>query len=474
MNRIPIILLLLAALFSACSSLVEDLNENPNSPTSASYEYILTGAEIGNTLFMSGEAARKAGIFCGYYTGIDRQHEGFSQYAVTTSDFDNQWNDVFVNTIANAITTQEVAAEEGVTGITLGITQMIQAFGFGTAASLWGSIPFDEAGRPSFENPAFEDQVLVYEKVQALLDEAIANLESGGGRPPAGADIHFDGDPTAWVQAAHSLKARYYLHAKNYRLAYEEALLGISTPEGSLLTPHGNAIENANLNYQFFEIASRQADLVTSDFMASLIDPDEASSPEIANYRGHAKTDETGRYNYLFEVNSFGIQPNTDDGFAASDAPTPLLTYQENLLILAEAGFRNGGFDVGLSHLNEFRAYMAAGGYLSNSDMANIQYEAYETADFEAGGIENTDNVSADDALLREILEERYITLFGQIEGFNDTRRTMGESVVRVPVAPNTGSQLPERFLYPTTEIDRNPNVPNPIPDFFAPTAINQ
>ncbi|MCB0641281.1 MAG: hypothetical protein KDC44_06555, partial [Phaeodactylibacter sp.] len=63
---------------------------------------------------------------------------------------------------------------------------------------------------------------------------------------------------------------------------------------------------------------------------------------------------------------------------------------------------------------------------------------------------------------------------FGQIEGFNDTRRTLNEANVRVPVEPNVGSQLPQRFLYPTTEIDRNQNIPNPIPDFFAPTAINQ
>lgn len=66
------------------------------------------------------------------------------------------------------------------------------------------------------------------------------------------------------------------------------------------------------------------------------------------------------------------------------------------------------------------------------------------------------------------------MTLFGQIEGFNDTRRTLGETAVRVPVAPNNGSQLPQRFLYPTTEIDRNENVPDPVPDFFQPTAVNQ
>lgn len=473
MNRITIPFFL-AILLSSCSGLVEDFNENPNSPTTASYQNILTGTEVGNTLFHSGEAARKAGIFCGYYTGIDRQHEGFSQYAVTTSDFNNQWNDAFVNTIANAITTEEAALEEGIGGITLGITKVIRAFGLGTSASLWGSIPFEEAGRPSFENPAFEGQLEVYAGLQSLLDEAIGDLQSGRGRPAAGSDIHFDGDPEAWIEVAHSLKARLYMHTKAYGMAYEEAQMGISAPENSLATPHGTALENSNLNYQFFAIASRQADLVTSDFMASLIDPDEMSSPDFNNYRGNAKTDETARYNYLLESTSVGIQPNTSDGFAAPDAPAPILTYAENLLILAEAGLRTEGFSTGLSLLNDFRAYMAAGGYLSNADLANVRYDAYEAADFEDGGMENEDGITAEDALLREILQERYITLFGQIEGFNDTRRTMQEANVRVPVMPNTGDQLPERFLYPTSEIDRNPNVPAPIPDFFEPTPVNQ
>jgi hypothetical protein len=473
MNRI-IILLFVSLMFASCSELVDGLNENPNSPTTSAYQNILTGAEVGNTLFQSGEAARKAGIFCGYYTGIDRQHEGFSEYAVTTSDFDNQWNDAFVNTIANAIVAEETAAEAGIVGVTRGITTIIRAFGLGTSASLWGSIPFDEAGRPSFENPAFEGQIEVYDKLQNLLDQAIADLESGTGRPAIGSDIHFDGAPQAWIEVAHSLKARFYMHTKNYEMAYAEAQMGISSPANDLITPHGSALGNANLNYQFFAIASRQADLVTADFIASFVIPDEADNPIFSNYRGNAKTDETARYNYLFEINSFGIQPNTGDGFAAQEEPTRLITYHENLLTLAEAGFRTQGFDTGLTHLNEFRAYMAGGGYLSNADVANIRYDAYDAADFESGGMENEDGIAAEDALLREILEERYVTFFGHIEGFNDTRRTLKESTVRVPVPPNTGTQLPQRFLYPTTEIDRNPNVPSPVPDFFEPTPVNQ
>lgn len=472
MRYLTIILAIIG--LSACSSLVDDLNENPNSPTTASYPYILTGAEVGNAVFHNGEAARKAGIFCGYYTGIDRQHLGFSEYAVTTSDFNGQWNTVFVDAVANSLAAEEAALDAGVEGITLGISQVIRASALGMAASLWGSIPFEDAGRTAVENPSYEQQMQVYAKVQNLLDEALANLGSGQGRPESGADIHFNGNPNSWMEVVHSLKARYYMHTKEYANAYTEAQMGISAPENSWLMPHGTALENANLNYQFFAIASRQADLVTSDFATSLVDPNDMTNPDFSNYRGNAKTDETARYNYLFRLTSVGVQPNTIDGFAAQQEPGQIITYQENLLILAEAGYRSNGFQSGLDHLNEFRSYMSTGGYLSNADPANITFDAFEAPDFENGGIENQDGISMDNALLREILEERYITLFGQLEGFNDTRRTLNESTVRVPVQPNTGNRLPQRFLYPTTEIDRNPNTPKPIPGFFEPTEVNQ
>lgn len=462
-------------LLASCSELVNGLNENPNSPTTASYQYILTGAEVGNIVLQTGEVARKAGIFCGYYTGIDRQHLGFSQYGVTTSDFDSEWNNVYVDVVANALAAEIAAEEEGVEGATKGITQAIRAMALGTAASLWGDIPFDEAGQPDIESPAFEGQLSAYSKLQNLLDEAITNLASGSGRPSSGSEIYLDGDPVAWTEVAYTLKARYYMHTREYDKAYAAAQSGISSPDNSLMAPHGTAAENANLNYSFFAVEVRQSDLVTSDFMVSLLAPDPAVSPDFSKYRGNAKTNETGRYNFLFHTTSFGIQPNTNtNAFAARSASAPLVTFEENSLILAEAGFRTAGFDKGLEHLNDYRAYLASGGYMANATLADLQYDAYEAADFENGGMENADGISADNALLREILEERYVAFFGQIEAFNDTRRTEGETLARVPVAPNVGSNLPQRFLYPTTEIDRNPNVPKPVPGFFEPTAVNK
>ncbi|MCM8569324.1 SusD/RagB family nutrient-binding outer membrane lipoprotein [Gramella jeungdoensis] len=471
MKRI-IILILVVSFQLSCSDLVDGINDDPNNITESTFGSILTGAEVGNLLVQSGETARRSALFAGQYTGLDRQHLSLSEYNVTTSTFNALWYDLYVNAYRNAVVAETVAIDDNIGPVSLGITQVLQAYIIGTAASLYGDVPYDEAGDIENMNPAYEDQPAVFQKIQDRLDEAIANLQTGGGRPAGGSDIYYDGAPNKWIESAYTLKARFYLVTKQYDLAYQAAQNGISSMENSMYAPHGTAAENSNLNYQLFAVAVRQADVVVSDFMTSLVQPG-SENPMPENYRGNSKTDETARFNYLFNITSVGVQPNIEDGFAAQTAPAPLVTYQENLLILAESALRSQGFDAGLDALNNFRAFMDGGGYLMNIDPANLNYEAYTAADFASGGIENPDGLSPEDALLREILEERYVTLFGLIEPFNDMRRTLNESNVRVPVEPNTGNQLPQRFLIPQTEIDRNENVPNPIPDFFEPTDIN-
>ncbi|MFC2186806.1 SusD/RagB family nutrient-binding outer membrane lipoprotein [Fulvivirgaceae bacterium LMO-SS25] len=474
-----ILISIVSAMLAGCSELVSDLNQNPNNPTSAPYQFALTTTEVANIILHTGEPTRKAGIFAGQYTGIERQQLGYSNYDLVSSDFNSHWNTVYSGIVRNALVTKELAAEQGIEGITAGITQILRAMALGTAASLWGDVPFDEGGQLEFENPTYEDQRTVYAKAQNLLDDAIANLATNSGRPLALTDIYFDGDPIAWIQVAYTIKARFYMHTKDYPAAYSAAQNGIGTDgsgaNNNLRSPHGTALDNANLNYQFFEIAARKSDLVTSDFFASMIDSNPERSPIPSNYRGHAKTNETARYDYLLRTTDVGIQPNTqNNGFAQIDGLGAMATYAENLLILAEAGAR-ADFNIGLNHLNEFREYMSNGGYLRNPNMANLQYLPFVAADFNAGGLENQEgNLTPNDALLREIIEERYVTLFGQIEVFNDTRRTQNETNIRVPVAPNRGTELPQRFLYAQSELDANASTPNPIPNFFQRTSVNQ
>ncbi len=466
MKKLIIVLFIITGILTlGCDSLIEGINNNPNVPTEAPSDNILTGAQVALIQVTEGDLARKSGMWAGYFKGEDRQYEGFYNYLSTAGDFSANWEDIYSNVVRNAIVTQQTAESEGNIGVITGITNVLYAIGVGTSTSLWGKVPFAEAGDyVNFQTPVYEEQPEVYAGLQELLDQAILDLSAGTGTPGVGSDIFFNGNADSWIQVAYTLKARYFMQTRNYQNAYNAALQGISSPANTMLAQHQNIVGAQNLYFQFFT-SNRADDLSASGTpIVNLLDP--AST----NYRGNTKTDEAARFSYLLITAGNNAVPNTGGIFSAENS-FPIVSYEENILTLAEAGARSESFTVGLGHLNEFRAYMATGGYIGNS---TLQYNAYNAADFNNGGIENQDGVTNDNALLREILEERYITFFGQIGGFNDVLRTLNEPIVRVQVPANTGSQFPQRFLYPQTEVDRNPNTPNPIPGMFEPTAVNK
>ncbi len=456
---------ILSTVLLSCDSLVDGLNDDPNLPTEAPSDIILTGTQVGLIQALEGDLARRCGMWSGYFTGEAQQYEGFYNYIPTAGDFNAGWEDLYANAIRNAKVAQQTAETEGNTGIITGITDVLYALAAGTSTALWGNVPFSQAGDyNNFPTPSFEDQADVYAGLQVLLDGAISNLGTGTGRPATGTDLFFNGDPDRWTEVAWTLKARFYMDTREYQSAYEAALNGIGSASNSMVASHSSARGTENLYYQFFagnrdqDLSSRGAHIV------GLL------NPEASGYRGNARTNETARFGFLLISTAESAVPNTD-GIFSIDSSFPLVSFEENLLTLAEAGVRARNFDIGLGHLNEFRAYMSAGGYIGADP---LQYDAYDAADFDAGGMENQDGISSENALLREILEERYITFFGQIKGYIDVRRTLDESNVRVQLTPNTGDRFPQRFLYPQTEVDQNPNTPDPIPGIFTATPINQ
>ena len=81
-----------------------------------------------------------------------------------------------------------------------------------------------------------------------------------------------------------------------------------------------------------------------------------------------------------------------------------------------------------------------------------------------------TTSTSGSQELLKEIIEEKYISLIGELQPFHDIRRT--NNILNIPA--KVGSMIPQRFIYPQVEIDTNPNVPSPLPTLFDQTPINK
>ncbi|EDP72114.1 hypothetical protein FBALC1_13472 [Flavobacteriales bacterium ALC-1] len=427
------------ALALACESYTEDLNTDPNQFSSAPPELIIGQAQLGWMQLVTSNNARYAGIFMNHFTGEDRQYVAVNQYSTTASDYDDTWDDSFVDGIAAAQLTKQLASEGGNT-ILVGISQICEAAIFGEMAALFGDIPFSQANDvENFPEPAYDSQADVLAGIQTLLDQAITNVGSADASLYAGNRLS---SGATWAEVAHSLKARYYLIAKDYPNALISARNGIDTPEKSLVTQHTTSSDTENLYYQFM-VDERDGYLgATESHLLHLLNGTAA--------RVIATPGDADRLDFYFTPYSDGTghAPNvTDTGVFAETAPMNIISYEEVKLIEAEAANRTG--DAGdVTAFNELRGYLAS------------QY---------GGSFPDTASASASAALLMEIIEEKYITLIGDLQPYHDIRRTA--NMLNVP--PKTGSVIPQRFIYPQVEIDANGNVPSPLPGLFDPTPIN-
>lgn len=144
---------------------------------------------------------------------------------------------------------------------------------------------------------------------------------------------------------------------------------------------------------------------------------------------------------------------------------------------MAEAAGRSGGIVAGLPHLNDVREWLNSGGNLNDSfDGLSFNYAPFDAADFAPGGIENPDNTTADNAFLREVIEERYVSGFGMHMPFNDARRLRkSDSSISVPyvMVGADNNRKPERMPYAQNELNSNQNAPDD-PGIFQKTSVNQ
>jgi len=149
------------------------------------------------------------------------------------------------------------------------------------------------------------------------------------------------------------------------------------------------------------------------------------------------------------------------------------------LFIQTEYEARTNGLSAGVSKYNEYRAMLRTGYAVGNNNncvgagagACGVSYLDYADADFQAGGMENEDNIDPLQAFLRELYEERYIYFIGHYESFTDYRRTNNIAEIKLrPEYENT----PQRFLYPDHEINANSSVPSPIPSVEQKTSVNE
>jgi hypothetical protein len=403
-----------------------DLTTDPNRPTVVSTKNLIVPVEQLLMSYWGGDPSRVAEIYTQQLSGLARQYGSlggsYSQDPTTTNGSESS-----LYTSGGLVDIKALQSKAAASGdsLTLGIAQILEGAMMGTGADLFGDLVYTEAlsGKP---NPKLDPQAQVYDSVQKVLSAGIANLTSlhagGTNTGPGASDLFYNGSASKWVAAAHTLKARFYLHtatnanpnkAQAVASALAEAKLGIKSDAGNMNGNFTSTPGEENFYYQFYFTTGRGGDIGASPYLDSLL---------IA--RGDP------RDTAYFSHNKDGSLNDIADARLAPDFAQPFVTYDENTLLWAEAAYRNGDQATALLKLNEERANHG------------LPAEAV-----------------TGQALLNEILTEEYIADFqmGE-EAWTLYRRTCTPNLVPA----TTAKKIPGRLFYDTGEQQTNTNMAAP------------
>ena len=415
------------------------VSRDPNNPNVATADQLLTGVQAGQFAQQEGIIALIACMWMQQCTGTSNFLEELEAYNITSEDTPNPaFSAIYEG--GGMINIREIQAAKAQQGDQqyLGIAQIWEALTMAVAADIYGDVPYRQAVKAdSYPTPAFDPQAQVYADLQLLLNQAITNLQ-GVGPGPGPVDLVYGGDPAKWIQSANTLKARLYMHTverdgnqfDNAALtnAVTYALLGISTPANDFKTVHTSAPGEDNMWYQF-KFRSGFGNFVVAG--RALVDTMmRRTDPRLPEYFGPS---EPGPYG--------GVDPEGGRSPGASGVPSllegtrnvptfsqPILTYVETQLILAEAYYRLGQTGPAETHFDNARAAVPG---LPPKDIASID----------------------------DIMEEKYVALFQNIEVWNDYKRSCYPALEPVENA-NFNNQIPGRLFWGTSEENANPNVP--------------
>jgi hypothetical protein len=448
------------AVLAGCESFTEGYDKNPLLPTTSTPQKTFVGAELAYVVFTEGFPSQLASMWSQQATGAERQFGGYYVYTTSAVDFGTDWFFAYTSVLANLRLVQSDALAAGQPTLAAA-AKILEGVHMGTVAAVWGDVPYSEAVRPEVTTtPTYDPQLSVYAAALAMIDAGI-NEFAANPAPLSGDVFSLSGIPALWIKLGHSAKARYLMHtarsagyaADHLNQILSEGALGVLATNGSedLLFRHGVVYQGDMNLWNSFQNFDRSGYLsAEGNFAVPLM-----------KARGlDGKTDEAGRLSYYYTAD--GRDVNTGPGGAfAVDEPFPGFRASETHLLMAEAHARLGNVSAAVAELNLARQY--------NNDAYGNSSEDFTTGDFLTPG-----------DLLQAIFNETYLSLMHQVEAFSFLRRIdygisyRDSAGSTVTLQPTNGTQFPQRFLYPTEELNANPNRPaQTSADLFRPTAAN-
>lgn len=204
--------LLSIALFfsvSSCDLFDLDINTDPNNPSQASLNLLLTQAQLEGMRTLAGGLNDAT-------MGFVAQTTSFDDFSMTNASWNGTWNFLYSGPLTDLESIIVAAEADGNNPRYLGIAQILKAYYFTTMVDLWGDVPYFEAfkGLQGIKTPVYTPGDEVYADALVLLNEAIANLALPSPVAVQG-DLIYAGNAASWTRFANSLKLRLLINTRN-------------------------------------------------------------------------------------------------------------------------------------------------------------------------------------------------------------------------------------------------------------------
>lgn len=198
----------------SCTDGFEEINTNPNDPVNVQPSLLLRQViyDVGDEMAYEGFVA--GNLLGQYFTAVD--FNLFDRHSLTEPQFGgNPWPTLYRNLrdneliLAQARTNPALAVYEGPALI-------LKAYLAATLTDIYGDVPYSEAlqGMSGVVTPVYDDQSVIYtgtDGVLANLETGITQINAYTGAIALEGDILFNGDLTAWVRFANSLRIKYLM-----------------------------------------------------------------------------------------------------------------------------------------------------------------------------------------------------------------------------------------------------------------------
>ncbi len=460
--------LILAALSMAACQNYEELQIDPNRPTTAPPAQIFTGIQVD--LFRSGYEPWSETYRLGQFYAITFDYYGNQDYNWGASD-------LAYGTLRNVLRMEQEAQRLSNDSPYPALAKFFKAYFFVNMTRRMGDIPMTQAleGDENF-TPSYDTQKEVYEQAFQWLEEANNELAPLDSTTLEG-DIFLDGTVRQWRQLVNAFRLRTLISlsmkADDPDLQVKQQFAAIVNDpakypviglldESAKMTFHNlpnneYPINPGNRGFTIGRYVLAETYLST---LKALNDPrtftvaeptqqaKENGGPDYASkfssYVGANSGNNLGDL-YVNSTNGEYSLPKDDRYYSYTGEPTFILGYPEVAFIIAEGIQRGWAAGQAADYYNEgIRASMSFYGISEEEIAAYLAQPAVQYAGNTPDG-------------LNQILTQKYLAFFQNSgwEAFYNQRRT-GVPAFDIGPGNQNGGKIPVRWLYPQSEYQNN------------------